>query len=148
MRGLLALAVLVCVLVACGGAGENGDKTPEEALSDRAAEFFGALGDENFLRAHSFTSPRFREICLSGEWGIGLRFAVDLIKGIGGGEDSELEWRVSGVTVEGDTGSVDADILLDGVMVDFSDESDASGWVLVDGQWWQEADDWEEGCES
>ena len=147
MRGLLAVALLACVLAACAGAGNNGDKTPEEALADRAAGFYRALDDENFLRAHSFASPRFREFCSSDQFVSVARIAVYFYKGIGGGEDTRLEWKLNTVTVEGDIGRVYAEFLLDGEVADSGDDSDGDRWVFSDGQWWSEKSDWEEGCE-
>ena len=62
-------------------------------------------------------------------------------------EDSQIEVRVASVEVSGMQGRVTSDLFVDGESLEFDENSDdGQRWVFVDGQWWQEDEDWEKGC--
>jgi hypothetical protein len=35
----------------------------------------------------------------------------------------------------------------DGDVIEFGEDDEGAGWVYVDGEWWQEEDDWETTCD-
>ena len=146
MRGLLLIGILMLIVAACGGG--SIPKTPEEALENRARGFYGAFSDGNWLRAHKYLSPRSRELCSSGQFALTMGAAATLLKSfMGGDENTDLSFELTGVAVDGDVGAVDGTLRLGGEIVDLGEEDAEESWIFLDGEWWAEDSDWEEGCD-
>ena len=140
--------VLLVLMMACGGTPTP--LTPEEALTKRAESFNIEISDENWLETHKYLSPRTREVCKNGEYAVAMGMVIGMLKEFTGmPEDAKLTFSVLRVTVDGDIGHVYEEMKHDGDVIEFGeDEEDVgSDWVYVDGEWWQEEDDWETTCE-
>ena len=60
-------------------------------------------------------------------------------------DDPTIEFIVKDVIVEGAEGTVSIGYLLDGEPAMVYDEGKRR-WVLLDGQWWEEHESWQDGC--
>tara|TARA_B100002003_G_scaffold178728_1_gene166656 strand:- start:184 stop:1689 length:1506 start_codon:yes stop_codon:yes gene_type:complete len=61
-------------------------------------------------------------------------------------EDANLTFTVIEVGVDGDVGHTLHQIQIDGEALDFERSENGEEWVYVDGQWWNEPEDWKDGC--
>ena len=135
----------VGVLAACSGGSDSADT---ESLRSRVEKAYADLGGGNWLAFYSYTSPRFRELCKSGEYVLWQDVTEAFFEGFMGLEDdTEFHFRLTGAVSTGDEGLVFASLLVDenGELLEFGD-SDGERWVFADGRWWQEDTDWEKGC--
>lgn len=147
---LVAVGILVTlVLAGCsGGAGLTPTPvSPEYALQQRAEAANTALSASKWLDYYKYTSPRFRELCLSGQFATQTGTAMVMLRSLMGiEEDESLKWNIARVTAEDDEGRVFGDILYKGEPIDFGGDDKGTRWVFFDGEWWQEDEDWNEGC--
>ena len=91
---------------------------------------------------YRYTSPRFREACKSGDYVTTTGTAMLLLRSfIGVLEDARIEARLDKAVITGDdTGLVYSSILIDGELLEFTDDK-GSTWVFMDGQWWEEPEE-------
>ena len=147
MRGrwLLAIVLSLGLITSCG---VSAPATPEQQLRQRAESLAAAASKQDWIGIYKFRSPRFREICKSGDFVVQMGTSWPMFLAfIGKGPDAKVESRVQRETVDGDKGRVFAQMLVDNEPLEFGDStSKGAGWVFVNGQWWSEAADWEEGC--
>ena len=119
----------------------------EAALLARAQKFHKAWG--NWWAMYKYNSPRYRDTCKSGDYLAQMGSAMLLLHTFMGiPEDAKIEVRLDKVviTVESE-GRVHGSLLVDGELLEFSeDENEGERWVFLDGQWWAEPEDWQEGC--
>jgi hypothetical protein len=98
---------------------------------------------------YKYHSPRYRETCKSGDYLAKMGSATLLLHTFMGiPEDAKIELRLDKVviTVESE-GRVHSSLLVDGELLEFSDDENTGGrWVFLEGQWWAEPEDWREGC--
>ena len=142
----LISAAFMLLLLSCGGTVST-PLTPEEALTKRAESFNLTATGEDWMETHKYLSPRTREVCKNGEFAVIAGMTWGMIKGFMGiPEDGKLTFSVLRVTVDGDIGRVYSEMKHDGDVIEFG-EDEGAGWVYVDGEWWQEEDDWETTCE-
>ena len=142
----LISAAFMLLLLSCGGTVST-PLTPEEALTKRAESWSLTTSREDWLGAHKYLSPRTREVCKNGEYAVVMGMGIGMLKGLTGmPEDAKLTFSVLRVTVDGDIGRVYSELKHDGDVIEFG-EDEGAGWVYVDGEWWQEEDDWETTCE-
>ena len=145
--GLLLIAILIS---ACGSNGSKGSSEPtESALRERVEAVFAALGDENWIEAHRFSSPEFQEACPAEKFAIASGEGMKAIKGILGlDEDEKFQYRVIAVTVDGRNGAVTSEILYEGEPLIFGEAEapEPKPWVFNDGQWWPIEGDASKGC--
>ncbi|MCH8205642.1 MAG: hypothetical protein IH956_01400 [Chloroflexi bacterium] len=141
---IITLVLFAMLLMACEGSAQ----TQEEALTQRAEAFAKVMGKGDWLGAHKFFSPRYREICASGQFAISTGLSMNFLKGfLGIAEGEQLTFSVTSVTVDGDEGRVFSDIHRNGELIDFGGEDEGGRWVYVAGEWWSEDEDWEDGCD-
>ena len=140
----LISAAFMLLLLSCGGT----PLTPEEALTKRAESFNLTTTGEDWMETHKYLSPRTREVCKNGEFALVMGMGFGMLKGfMGMPEDAKITFSVLRVTVDGDIGRVYSEMKHDGDVIEFGEDDEGSGWVYVDGEWWQEEDDWETTCE-
>ena len=172
MRGLCkwtGMLLVIGALVAC--AGEPGGSTTtarttvaeattadapdgatEEALETRFHEYAGAFSEKRWVKLYQLHSPEARELCSTSD------FVEDMAENMAAFflffGDTELEFVLEEVEVDGTLGWTPAHVLIDGVPGeeifgedDDAEESDARpNWVFTDGQWWFEPYWDAEGC--
>ena len=135
------------LLLSCGGTVST-PLTPEEALTKRAESFDLTTTGEDWMETHKYLSPRTREVCKNGEFALVMGMGFGMLKGfMGMPEDAKITFSVLRVTVDGDIGRVYSEMKHDGDVIEFGEDDEGAGWVYVDGEWWQEEDDWETTCE-
>ena len=143
---ILISAAFMLLLLSCGGTVST-PLTPEEALTKRAEALDLAGSREEWLKAYKYLSPRSREVCANADYAVYMGMGFAMLKGLMGiPEDEKFTISVLRVTVDGDIGRVYHEIKHDGEVLEF-EENEGEGWVYVDGEWWQEEDDWETTCE-
>jgi hypothetical protein len=138
-------AAFMLLLLSCGGT----PLTPEEALTKRAESMSLATSNEDWLEVHKYLSPRTREVCKSGEYAVFIGLAMGMLKELMEiPEDGKFTFSLLRVMVDGDIGRVYSEVKLDNedwLKVE-EEDNEGDGWVYVDGEWWQERDDWETTC--
>ena len=134
------------LLLSCGGTVST-PLTPEEALTKRAESWSLPTSREDWLEQHKYLSPRTGEVCANADYAVSIGMGFAMLKGfVGIPEDEKLTFSILRVTVDGDIGRVYSEKKHDGEVLEFR-EDEGAGWVYVDGEWWQEEDDWETTCE-
>ena len=124
----------------------------KEELQIRASEAYVEVGAEEWSNYYDYQSPRLRRK----RWPYGLelaqpcspqKFAVEMdvqmakLKDVlGVNEGDLLTLRVNSVIINGIRGVVHLDILYEGELVSFGDETTGEDWIFLDGQWWREDD--------
>ena len=61
-------------------------------------------------------------------------------------EGGSLEFSVIETRVYGNAGQVFIDISYQGKSLDLGQSNSPREWVLVDGEWWSNPEDWEKEC--
>ena len=139
----LISAVLILLLLGCGGT----PLTPEASLMKRAQAEADEASNSNWLENYKYLSPRAREVCSNGEWAVSSGMGMMLLREfLGIPEDAKLTFTVNRVTVDGDVGLAFDELRSDGDVIDMGEANEGGRWVHVDGEWWAEDDDWEDGC--
>ena len=141
-----ALVMLCVVLIACSSSSIE-DQPTEASLRQRGERFGELVGSGKWLDAYRYYSPRFREVCASGQFALGMGMAMTMVRGFLGIEENEpLTFIVTDVTVTGDKGRVEGDLMYKGEPIDFGEGTQGDNWVFAVGQWWFEEAKWQEGC--
>ena len=87
-------------------------------------------------------------MCKSGEYAVFIGMAMGMLKELMEiPEDGKFTFSLLRVMVDGDIGRVYSEMKHDGDVIEFGEDDEGAGWVYVDGEWWQEEDDWETTCE-
>ena len=150
MTGYAAFATMtVAVLLAAVGCGGDGAPVdPEAALQQRAEAFALAQSGEKWLEVYDFLSPRAKDTCGSGEFAITMGVSMALLRGFMSiDEDESFVLHVSRVSVEDNSGRVWGDLMYRGNPVEFGEEEVTGvAWVFADGEWWNDAEEWQDGC--
>lgn len=142
----LALVFLLAALAACGSAGPTPTLTATLNLEARAVTAYSSASGRNWLEQYQYTSLRSREVCDASNYGARVANFADLIIGLESVSDNPtIEFIVKDVIVEGAEGIVSIGYLLDGEPAAVYDEGKRR-WVLLDGQWWEEHEAWQDGC--
>ena len=112
----------------------------------RAQQAFGAVSAGNWEEVYRYTSPRSQELCSVEGYAVrGINY-VKIVRGLGGlTEDAPLKVQPIVRTLTGNVGMVAVNFLSDGQALNFS-EDEQFRWVLLDGEWWLENEEWEIGC--
>ena len=168
------LGALALVLVACG-TGEDPTLLPEETgpaptlegLRSRATEATLTLNEKRWLDLHEFKSPRSVrpripyglpavQLCTKEQFIFDLGNKVARIRALTElYRQEKLTWEIVDVTTKEDdarVGVVRRDIYHEGKLVtdefhDYLGEvEEGARWVYIDGEWWMEPVDWDEGC--
>ncbi len=166
--GVVAIPMTASLISACGGSNsttsesdvvvtDSVDTTVQanppttsnslQVLITRADEWATYFTNENWLDAHEYLSPRARNVCKSGDFALSTGIGMSMFRGfLGFQEDDELTFTVKSATVDRDVGIVLIDLGRNGTVIEFSDDGDGDSWVFINGQWWVESDDWQDGC--
>ena len=168
------LLALTLVLAACG-TGEDPTLLPEqtgpapslEALRSRANEATLALNESRWLDLYEFKSPRSVrpripyglpavQLCTQEQFIFDTGTRNAKIRALAGlYRDEKLTWEIVDVTTKEDqdrVGVVRLDIYHEGKLVtdEFHDyrgeEQEGERWVYIEGEWWVEPENWDEGC--
>ncbi len=168
------LGGLALILTSCG-TGEDPTLLPEETgppptiegLRTRAAEATLALNENRWLDLYEFKSPRSVrpripyglpavQLCTQEQFIFDLGDKLARIRALAElYREEKLIWEIVDVsTAEDDTrvGVVRLNIYHEGELVtdDFHDYlgevEEGARWVYLDGEWWMEPVDWDEGC--
>ena len=139
---LLTPSLFMLLLLSCGGT----PLTSEEALTKRAESWSLATSNEDWMEQYKYLSPRSREVCKSGNYATHIGMEIGIFKRFMSiPEDEKVTFSILHVTVGGDIGRVYPEKKHDGNVIKFEGD-EGSGWVYVDGEWWQEEYDWETTC--
>ncbi len=170
----ILLVALTLVLAACG-TGEDPTLLPEqtgpapslEALRNRAGEATLALNESQWLDLYEFKSPRSVrprlpyglpavQLCTQEQFIFDTGTRIAKIRALAGlYRDEKLTWEVVDVTTKEDQdriGVVRLDIFHEGKLVtdefhDYRGEvEEGERWVYIEGEWWIEPENWDEGC--
>ena len=142
----LALVLFLTALAACGSAGTKPTLTATQDLEARAVAAYSSALNRNWLNQFQYTSPRSREVCDATSYAARVTNFADLVIGLEGASDNpNIEFIVKSVIVEGAEGTVSIGYLLDGEPAVVYDEGKRR-WVLLDNQWWEEHEAWQDGC--
>lgn len=168
----LALHVALALLVAACGRGEDPTLLPDdtgppptiEGLQARAEEATAALNDGRWLDFYEFKSPRSVrprlpyglpavQLCTKEQFIFDTGTKIAKLRALAGlYGDEPLTWEIVEVTSDERIGLVQLDISYEGTLVtdQFHDYlGEAAGgarWVYIDGEWWVEPADWNDGC--
>lgn len=171
-RAWLALHVALALLVAACGRGEDPTLLPDdtgppptiEGLQARAEAATEALNDGRWLDFYEFKSPRSVrprlpyglpavQLCTKEQFIIDTGTKIAKLRALAGlYRDEPLRWEIVEVTSDDRFGLVRLDIYYEGALVtdqfhDYLGEvEDGARWVYIDGEWWVEPADWDEGC--
>lgn len=120
----------------------------EQQLRRRIKESNDLFTDKQWLRMYSYTSLRYRSVCKSGDYLAYLGTGMMLMETfLGIPKDATLELATLDIQITDNEALVFGELLVDGVRLEFEDsQNEGARWVFVEGQWWQEDDNWEEGC--
>ena len=152
----ILLIILLGALAGCGSASPTPTSAPTptptstQSLEARARAAYSFALDRNWLEMTSYISPRAREVCDSSGYAARIGVFADLVIGMEGISESSakntaIEFIIEGVTAGGAEGTVLIDFLLNGEPVALQYEGKRR-WVLLDGQWWEEHEAWQDGC--
>ena len=152
---------------------ETGPPPSLEALRSRADEATLALNEDRWLDLYEFKSPRSVrprlpyglpavQLCTQEQFIFDTGTRIAKIRALAGlYRDEKLMWEiVDAKTREGDDsvrhgdriGVVRLDIYHEGKLVtdefhDYRGEvEEGEQWVYIDGEWWMEPENWDEGC--
>ena len=139
-RGVVTLAAAILLLSCSKGTLVIDPATPEEALRDRAEATYQAVAKQDWAQVYQYASPRYRENCMVEDY---VWWRTSISESIPEG----MELRVSRVSVVEDEGQVWVEVIIDHEpLAAAADEDEPAPWVLLDGEWWIESEDWELGC--
>ena len=117
-----------------------------------------ALSATNWPQLYEYQSPRQRtarfpyglesaQTCLLDQ------FVLEMVDGLADVRvvaslhaDAVPTWSVSGVTVDGEIGQVDLTISINGDPLDLPGHQSSTRWMVRDGTWYREEEDWRDGC--
>ena len=164
-------AALALLAAACGRGGDPtllpddaGPPPTIEGLQARANEATKALNEGRWLDFYEFKSPRsvqpripyglpLVQLCTKEQFIFDTGTKVARLRALAGlYGDEPLKWEVVEVTTNERVGLVRLDIFHEGQLVtdEFHDylgeAADGAQWVHIDGEWWMEPADWDEGC--
>ena len=152
---------------------QTGPPPSLEALRSRADEATLALNEDRWLDLYEFKSPRSVrprlpyglpavQLCTQEQFIFDTGTRIAKIRALAGlYRDEKLTWEIVDVkTKEGDDsvrhgdriGVVRLDIYYEGKLVtdefhDYRGEvEEGERWVYIDGEWWVEPENWDEGC--
>ncbi len=152
---------------------ETGPPPSLEALRSRADDATLALNEDRWLDLYEFKSPRSVrprlpyglpavQLCTQEQFIFDTGTRIAKIRSLAGlYRDEKLTWEIVDVkTKEGDDsvrhgdriGVVQLDIYHEGKLVtdefhDYRGEvEEGERWVYIDGEWWVEPENWDEGC--
>ena len=152
---------------------QTGPPPSLEALRSRADDATLALNEDRWLDLYEFKSPRSVrprlpyglpavQLCTQEQYIFDTGTRIAKIRALAGlYRDEKLTWEIVDVkTKEGDDsvrhgdriGVVRLDIYHEGKLVtdefhDYRGEvEEGERWVYIDGEWWMEPENWDEGC--
>lgn len=142
----IALGLLFVALAACGSTDPTPTPTPTQQLEARAKAAYSLALEEKWLEQAQYISPRAREVCDAAGYASRIGVFADLVIGLEGvSENPTFELIIRDVNAKGPEGTVLIGYLLDGEAAVVYDEGKRR-WVLLDGQWWEEHEAWQDGC--
>lgn len=137
---------MLAALAACGSTAPTPTLTATQNLEARAVVAYSSAIDGNWLKQFQYTSLRSRDVCDASGYAARVANLADLIIRFEGVSDNPtIEFIVTDVVVEGAEGTVSIGYLLDGEPALVYDEGKRR-WVLLDNQWWEEHEAWQDGC--
>ena len=168
------MGVIALLLASCG-TGEDPTLLPEETgptptlegLRARADEATLALNENRWLDLYEFKSPRSVrprlpyglpavQLCTQEQFIFDMGDKIARIRGLAGlYRDEPLMWEIVDVRAQEDNarvGVVRMNIYHEGELVtdefhDYLGEvEEGARWVYIDGEWWMEPDNWDDGC--
>lgn len=171
----IALFAALALLAAACGRGEDPTLLPDdtgppptiEGLQARANEATKALNEGRWLDFYEFKSPRsvqpripyglpLVQLCTKEQFIFDTGTKVARLRALAGlYGDEPLKWEIIEVTTDETNerfGLVRLDIFHEGQLVtdEFHDylgeAADGARWVHINGEWWVEPADWDEGC--
>ena len=172
----IALFAALALLAAACGRGEDPTLLPDdtgppptiEGLQARANEATKALNEGRWLDFYEFKSPRSVQprlpyglpavqLCTKEQFVFDTGTKIAKLRALAGlYGDEPLKWEIVELTTDvredGREGLVRLDISHEGQLVtdEFHDylgeAADGARWVHIDGEWWVEPADWDEGC--
>ena len=150
MRRALVVTSTILFILACGDGGASpAEGVPSEAsLRERAESYAKAFTDGNWPDAYQYNSPRFREICASGNWIVLMRAGMKSLRGnIAIAQDQRIEFSLVRVTAEGNIGRAYVELREQGRPIERGPKYKGDRWVVADGVWWAESITWFSGCQ-
>jgi len=125
------VVIATMAMLACGS--DSGSDPTEAGLLSRAESLAKAQSDGKWAEWYTFLSPDSRSGCSEADFSAGAAAGISSFKEFKGlGESDQLEFRVQGVTVQGNQGQVLVDMYLDGELIF---DSPNEPWVFADGNW-------------
>ena len=120
---------------------------PETKLNNRATDVYAHVTRGEWSDVHGYFLPEFQEFCSI------EKYTDKNVKGmkvlnhmLGIPEDDFLEFTVLQTNVDGNAGQVYIDISYQGKSLDLGQSKSPREWILVDGEWWSNPEDWEKEC--
>ncbi len=172
VRAILSATLLLLVFAGCGGGGDPTAYTPgpvvpigsREELIARAIAATETLNSGEWLDYYDFKSPRSVQprfpyglpgvqLCTKDQFIYDTGERLSKLRFDSGIPESEtVKWTVLDATIEKNIGWVTMKIEHGGEIVagdkkDYFGESDKGvRWIFMESNWWQEDEDWQEGC--
>lgn len=155
------LSFLIGAVLSCSGQpkpeiseqlpGNHLSSTPTRApekwvLKVRALAAFRSTDGGSWASLYDYLSPSAQETCERSDHAARIHNFASIVKGFMElGEDAELLLRVRDVAVDGVEAKVFIDLVSGGQRVEYGEIPELR-WVLLDGEWWVENQDWRDGC--
>ncbi|MBM3935085.1 MAG: hypothetical protein FJ319_12435 [SAR202 cluster bacterium] len=170
LRSAIASLLIVLLSVSCGsGAEEPGTNAPvhigsRDELIARAAEATEKLNTDKWLEFYEFKSPRSVEprfpyglpgvqLCTPDQFIYDTSERLAKLKFANGLDETDrVQWSVVDATIDKNIGLVTMSVQNSGQPMaidkkDYFGENDTGvRWIYLDNNWWQEDEDWLEGC--
>ena len=145
--GLTRLAVLGVQIMSFLVIAGCSSIAPEVHLNNRATDVYTHVTNGDWDQVHGYFLPEFQKFCSI------ARYTEKNVKGmqvlkhmLGIPEKDSLEFSVIESSVYGSAGQVYIDISYQGKSLDLGQSNSPREWVLVDGEWWSNPEDWEKEC--
>ena len=121
-------------------------ETPSEAefLRARALASILVFNEQDYSAYYEYMSPRFKGICSRAGFVEEAERELATFEEFLG--DAELTFEITAVEVSGTEGRVFAQLYIGGELWVPPVENEGEPWVMMNGEWWLEGEDWEEGC--
>ena len=171
---IIMLTALTLVFAACG-TGEDPTLLPEdtgpppklEDLRARATEATLAINENRWLDLYKFKSPRSVrpripyglpavQLCTQEQFVFAMGEKTARIRSLAGlYRDEQITWEIVDVTALEDNDRVgivrmdiyhEDDLVTDQFHDYLGEVEEGARWVYIDGEWWMEPIDWDEGC--
>ena len=121
--------------------------SPEAQLNNRATDVYTHVTNGDWHRVHGYFLPEFQKFCSIEQYtDKNVKGMKVLNHMLGIPEGDSLEFSVIETRVYGGAGQVFIDISYQGKSLDLGQSNSPREWVLVDGEWWSNPEDWEKEC--